>query len=232
MNQNNSGAPRKERSADTSSFDQYLVPLKSTPESKRRLMTAGLVAGTTVFGTLALIAPFVLSRSPLPYMATPGSKVRQALQHLSKQGHERGVFVDLGSGDGEAVYQAVRMGYRRAVGVELNFTLYALAQCRRLFWSRDERARSSFFCRNLFHYDIKQADAVMFFGVTPLLIAISEKVAKECREGTHILSYRFPLPLTTKDDDDDTRETPYAKLVYDEEEMRIYECLGTVHNKT
>lgn len=209
------------------SYDQWLVPMKATPESKRRLLNAGLVAGTTVFGTLALIAPFVFTRSPLPYMATPSSKVRQALKHLAHQGHERGLFVDLGSGDGEAVKQAVKMGYRRAVGVELNFTLYALAQFRRLFWTRDERARSNFFCRNLFHYDIKEADAVFFFGVTPLLIPISEKIARECREGAHVLAYRFPLPLSAKHgEDDDDIETPYAKLVFDEEEMRIYQCLG------
>jgi hypothetical protein len=222
---------RNEKSKNIeSSFDQYLVPMKSTPESRRRLMTAGIVAGTTVFGTLALIAPFVFTRSPLPYMATPSQKVRQALKHLAHQGHERGLFVDLGSGDGEAVKQAVQMGYRRAVGVELNFTLYALAQFRRLFfWTRDERARSNFFCRNLFHYDIKEADAVFFFGVTPLLIPISQKIAKECRAGTHVLAYRFPLPLSTKhadNDDGDESETPYVKLVFDEEEMRIYQCLG------
>jgi hypothetical protein len=221
MSQDDTGLPR--------SFNQYLVPMKSTPESKRRLMTAGLMAGTTVFGTLALIAPFVFTRSPLPYMATPSSKVRQALKHLAHQGHERGLFVDLGSGDGEAVKQAVQMGYRRAVGVELNFTLYALAKLRRLFWTRDERARSNFFCRNLFHYDIKEADAVFFFGVTPLLIPISEKIASECRKGAHVLAYRFPLPLSTKhgDDEESETETPYAKLVFDEEEMRIYQCLGT-----
>jgi hypothetical protein len=231
MSEDATDTSRNEKSKNIeSSFDQYLVPMKSTPESRRRLMTAGIVAGTTVFGTLALIAPFVFTRSPLPYMATPSQKVRQALKHLAHQGHERGLFVDLGSGDGEAVKQAVQMGYRRAVGVELNFTLYALAQFRRLFfWTRDERARSNFFCRNLFHYDIKEADAVFFFGVTPLLIPISQKIAKECRAGTHVLAYRFPLPLSTKhadNDDGDESETPYVKLVFDEEEMRIYQCLG------
>jgi hypothetical protein len=226
MSQDDPTSPPRKVESIESSFDQYLVPMKSTPESRRRLMNAGLVAGTTVFGTLALIAPFVLTRSPLPYMATPGSKVKRALQHLTHQGHERGVFADLGSGDGEAVYQAVKMGYRRAVGVELNFTLYALAQFRRLFWTQDERARSKFFCRNLFHHDIKDADAVFFFGVTPLLIPISEKIASECREGAHVLSYRFPLPLSTKNGDNDESETPYAKLVYDDEEMRIYQRLA------
>jgi hypothetical protein len=239
MGQDATNTPRNDESQSSnktsyeSSFDQYLVPMESTPESRRRLMMAGLVAGTTVFGTLALIAPFVFTRSPLPYMATPSQKVRQALKHLADNGHERGLFVDLGSGDGEAVKQAVQMGYRRAVGVELNVTLYALAQIRRLFfWTRDERARSNFYCRNLFDYSIKEADAVFFFGVTPLLIPISEKIAKECRAGTHVLAYRFPLPLSTKqhgdgdDGDESETETPYAKLVYDEEEMRIYQCLG------
>lgn len=207
------------------------------PGAKRRLRTAGLVAGTTVFGTIALIAPFVVSRSPLPYMATPGFKVQRALQHISSQGHARGLFVDLGSGDGEAVYQAVQMGYNRAVGVELNFTLFALAQFRRLFfWSKEERRRSTFLCRNLFDYNVHQADTVMLFGVKPLMKPLSEKMASECRAGAHILSYRFQLPVGTdtglRESENNTRKPLNARLVYDEEEMRIYKCLEDAQSAT
>jgi hypothetical protein len=203
--------------------------------SNRRLRTAGIMAGTTVFGTLALIAPFVVSRSPLPYMATPGYKVQRALQYISRQGHLRGVFVDLGSGDGEAVYQATRLGYSRAIGVELNWTLYALAQFRRLFfWSRDERSRSTFLCRNFFDFDVSAADTVMVFGVTPLMKPLSEKIARECNAGTYVLSYRFQLPIAIRlerDKGDGSSDALYANVVYDEEEMRIYKCLGDTSTK-
>ena len=125
-------------------------PIASTTSTpNRRLWMGALVAGTTVVGTLALTAPFVLSRSPLPYMATPGHKIKRALEFVqttktSQPGafaggaaaaRQQHTFIDLGSGDGEGVYQAVQSGYEKAVGIELNWTLCTLSRIRRrLFW--------------------------------------------------------------------------------------------------
>jgi Histone methylation protein DOT1 len=190
-----------------------------------RLWFASMVAGTTVFGTIALTAPFVLSRSPLPYMATPSRKVRRALEYLKQNGHSCCTFVDLGSGDGEAVYQATQVGYQRAIGIELNYTLALLAKFRRrFFWTADQRSRSMFLTNDLFQYNLQSADTVMIFGVKPLMLQLSQKLNRECRPGTHVLSYRFQLPYVTADRakgaDDDLLLT--AEIVYDEEEMTIY----------
>jgi hypothetical protein len=148
-------------------------PVEEEDSKKRgRLMIASTIFGASVFGTLALTAPFVFMRSPLPYMATPGRKVYQALHYLkrSQQKYPNRTFVDMGSGDGEAVYQALKVGYQKAVGIELNYTLYAIAQCRRLFfWTPDERARSTFLCQDFFKYNLEHADTVMIFGVNPLM---------------------------------------------------------------
>ena len=86
------------------------------------------------------------------------------------------------------------------------------------------------------------------------MTSISRKLARECGEGTHVLAYRFPLPLLEISDDNDdsndsgnvgsrSNKTPAeaivkdkesnsmedlllaARLVYDVEEMRVYECL-------
>jgi hypothetical protein len=86
----------------------------------------------------------------------------------------------------------------------------------------------------------------MIFGVKPLMVSISQKLARECRDGTHVLAYRFPLPLAGEEDPNDNssrvdkgrtrsannKDPPLlcAKLIYNEEEMRIYECIGA--NKT
>ena len=257
------------------------------------------IAGTTMVGTLILTAPFVLQyiRSPLPYMATPKAKVQKALQFVAarkmslrqqssnatkttttsqQNRHHKHFFIDLGSGDGEAVYQALQQtepfAYTKATGIELNSTLWALSQLpRNLLWGLDRRRRSSFVCRDMFTYDLRvppEADTtVMIFGVKPLMQAISQKLARECQEGTHILAYRFPIPLTSStgsscssgggdgggagkdstgsDSDSSRTETQdnstqapandrdgrvgddlllAAQLVYDVEEMRVYEC--------
>jgi len=192
---------------------------------RRSRYAAGAVAATTLACTTIAIAPFlrgVTKKAPmLPYMATPHSKVRRALQNIvsankKRSGSKRdvvgGVFVDLGSGDGECVYQAVKFGFRHAIGIERNFTLYCFSQLRRwFFWSRDQRRRSQFLCQDFFQYDLSRSNeastgatadlidntttTVMIFGVRPLMARISQKLAQECSDGTYVLSYRFPLPV-------------------------------------
>lgn len=187
-----------------------------------QLQAAGAIAGVTVFILLGLQAPFVFTKSPLPYMATPGHKVKLALEHIRKSGSKNHKFVDLGSGDGEAVYQALGVGYHKAIGVELNFTMWAFSSMRRkLFWPRGYQSRSRLIWGNFFFYSLEDADTVMIFGVRPLMESISKKIANECRPGTHVLAHRFPLHVD-KNGKSPTRLE--ADIVYCEEDMRIYRC--------
>jgi hypothetical protein len=233
-----------------------------TTESKSQLPIAEAIAGITVFGSLALVAPFVLgyARTPLPYMATPASKVNRALSfvknrnksNLYQKNRSNSLhFLDLGSGDGEAVYQAAKLGFHKSVGIELNWTLYIVCQFRRNFcWTFDERNRTTFYCRDFFKSNpalISNSNAVMIFGVPSLMQNISRMLARHCLPGTFILAYRFPLPLgdptfpVAPIDESDTlhdnamREHSTeaqinksslvrANLIYDEEGMRVYEC--------
>ena len=242
----------------------------------KRKWIAGGIAGTTVLGMVALTVPFVVlptARKGLPYMATPAHKLKRALEvirqrrrRLLLKSHKnvddsslqqpRRVFVDLGSGDGEGVYQAVKLlddensrpdkdgsppsyYYSSCIGIELNMTLDLLSNLRRLlFWSRPERARSQFQCRDFWTNTtslLRTADTVLIFGVAPLMQPLSVMLrANGLRRGTHVVSYRFPLPVVAtakKGDDDDENNVNKdnsllrATLIYDEEEMRIYECI-------
>ena len=239
----------------------------------KRKWIAGGIAGTTVLGMVALTVPFVVlptARKGLPYMATPAHKLKKALEVIrqrrllkrhknvddSSLQQPRRVFVDLGSGDGEGVYQAVKFFddensqpdkddsppsyyYSSCIGIELNMTLYLLSNFRRLlFWSRPERARSQFQCRDFWTNTtslLRTADTVLIFGVAPLMQPLSVMLrANGLRRGTHVVSYRFPLPVVAtakKGDDDDENNVNKdnsllrATLIYDEEEMRIYECI-------
>lgn len=207
-----------------------------SPQSKNGAWIAASIAGVTVTSILALVAPFVVTKSPLPYMATPSKKVKDALMFLQQQNpkHPRQTFVDLGSGDGEAVYQAAMLGYEQSIGIELNHTLWVVAQIRRnLFWPSHIRRKTQFLCQDMFLYDFSRADTVMIFGVNPLMKRISKKLAGECRLGTAVLSYRFSLPLR---DGDAKGATPNsggstdrdgllaATIIYDQDECRIYQC--------
>lgn len=205
--------PRDEE--EIASLQKQLVP-KSSPRREQpssRLWIGGAMVVGTVGLTLGLAAPFVFARTPLPYMATPSRKVRRALQTIS---NGSGTFVDLGSGDGEAIYEASKLGYA-AIGYELNYTLYALSQFRRRFWGKELRSRSQFLCKDFFQTSLPpKTSVVMIFGVTPLMRPLSERLALALPQNAHVLSYRFKLPINKPG-------LLHAEIVYDHEEMRIYE---------
>jgi hypothetical protein len=213
-------------------WQQELYGYHDMTKTQNNLRVAGFIFASAVGLTLGLTAPFVVSRSPLPYMATPKEKVYRALEFLAQKNKHKTsqgdrVFVDLGSGDGEAVLQAARLGYK-ATGLELNFTLYAFSCLRRrLFWSPEERANSQFVRGNMFQYNVSGAPTVMIFGVTPLMASLSQKLRTECQPGTCVLSYRFAIPLAFEGQHDLLQ----AKIVYDEQEMRIYETLPTANDE-
>lgn len=179
-------------------------------------------------------------------MSTPKKKVLAALEEISKrryssschdQNHiqERTLrFFDLGSGDGESVLAAGSAGWK-ATGIELNSTLWAVSCIRRFFSNKSIRTNCNFLWGDLWKYDIREADAVMIFGVKPLMPRIANKIAKECKPGTFVMSYRFCIPLLgssghggVKNDDTilkhgTTTVGLAADLIYDKEEMKIYQ---------
>jgi hypothetical protein len=175
-------------------------------------------------------------------MATPRRKVLAALKDIS---HRKGLgmprtttkanrneslkrYYDLGSGDGETILAAASVGWK-ATGIELNSTLWGLSSIRRLFSPRPIRDRSNFIWGDLWKQKLGDADAIMIFGVRPLMAPIAKKIETECQPGTYVMSYRFLVPLQADPDEvvlnkDNAKEYVGLKadLVYDEEEMRIY----------
>lgn len=292
-----------------------------TASQNNNKIIAMLYFGGTVGIICGLTAPFVFTKTILPWMATPKYKVeaalrfclqkrqqhhrrqqRQQMRHqkiiaettvtadsiptssvsattltssleplsspsvsalASKSQRRRPVFVDLGSGDGEAVKQAAKLGFY-AVGIELNWTMWFVSSVRRLlFFTTEERERSRILYGNMFDHSLGcdknreddegngdgngnvekadptsrstssacsglNADVVMIFGVTPLMPKISKKLQQECKLGTTVLSYRFGLPLFHPSIADSTGLLR-GRVIYDRDEMRIYEKTGDGH---
>ena len=215
-----------------------------TPKTTEASTVGMLVIGASFFSLLGIQFPFLFIRNA-PYMATPGRKIRTALLHLRAerlqplQGSKTtctlksppATFVDLGSGDGVAVYEAAKLGYQ-STGVEFNLTLYLLSSLRRqLFWTREIKQRSLFLRQDFLKYNLQNADTIMIFGVPRTMPLLGKKIQSECAVGTNILSYRFAIPLIEtkgsrtrarekKLDSDETRL--HADCFYDREEMKIY----------
>lgn len=146
-------------------------------------------------------------------------------------------FVDLGSGDGTAVLTAASLGYN-AIGFELNPTLWLISSLRRILsTNKTIRSQSRFILGDMFHNEsaktsLRDADCVMIFGVNSLMPQIARLVQRECcRPGCLLMSYRFRVPLhfSSSIEKDDAATIAQradgldATLIYDEEEMRIYE---------
>lgn len=230
------------------------------------------IIGGCMAGTVALISPFIIMqlRSPLPYMATPRRKVLAALQEISKRKRKAQTrntihldplqqpqaqpvklkplrYYDLGSGDGETVLAAASTQQWKATGIELNSTLYFISALRRIFSPSPIRNSSTFLLGDIWKQNISDADAVMIFGVKPLMPLIADKIASECRPGTFVMSYRFHVPLYSsvqgqvkvqKVNTDKTasggrngKGALGADLVYNLEEMRIYELRDDAKEK-
>ncbi len=84
----------------------------------------------------------------------------------------------------------------------------------------------------------------MFVGVKPLMPKIAEKIKNECQAGTFVMSYRFLIPCSQINENEceikikrtelHTEEDQGildASLVYDQDEMRIYQLSSTKSNK-
>lgn len=212
---------------------------KNKTQSDGNLLALGII-GASFVGTISLISPFIIMqfRSPLPYMATPRRKILAALEDIlrrrslespattSKIKNKTPLrYYDLGSGDGETILAAASAGWK-ATGIELNSTLWGLSSVRRFFSPRAIRSKSNIVWGDLWKQNLHDADAVMVFGVKPLMEPIAKKIENECKAGTYVLSYRFLVPLQSEELELSKGKKKgnglNADLVYDEEEMRIY----------
>lgn len=99
------------------------------------------------------------------------------------------VVYDLGSGDGRLLVEAARRG-ATVVGYELNPILVWISR----FRLKSYGLRSTVYRRNLLESDLSRATVVMIFGMEWIMPLVSEKIKKECRPGTRIVSFAFGLP--------------------------------------
>ena len=102
-------------------------------------------------------------------------------------------LVDLGSGDGRVMLAAMRVGVR-AVGYELNPVLCAVTWLRMRLLGRERAQLGRVVCRNFWHVDLREADAVMVDGMPHIMDRLQRKIQTECRPGTRVVSFAFTFP--------------------------------------
>lgn len=104
------------------------------------------------------------------------------------------VFYELGCGDGSVTLAAGKVAGVKAVGLEINWFLYLVCRWRQL-WHQDRDL--IFKCCNFYKEDLSAADVVYFYGLVNKNNAVRDKLIKELRPGTKIISYQFSVPNWT-----------------------------------
>ena len=139
-----------------------------------------------------LLTPFVLPLLAFgaPFVPSAGKTVERM---LDAAGVGPGVrLVDLGSGDGRIPVAAAKRG-ARADGIEVNPWLVWISRQRARI--SGVRERTVFKCGNLWTYDVSAYDVVTVYGLGPIMGKLEQKLLRELRPGTRVVSHAFHFPI-------------------------------------
>ena len=100
------------------------------------------------------------------------------------------IVYDLGSGDGRVIRLAVRKYRVRGYGVEINPFLVAYSRIiSKLRGIKD----CHFLNKNFFDCDFSKAEVIFVYLLPQYLSKLKNKLIGECRKGTLIVSWKFPV---------------------------------------
>jgi hypothetical protein len=161
----------------------------ATSRGVGRIVAALLLAGAAIAPGMAQVA--APAKAEAPYVPTPTAIVDRMLT-LAGVGPSDYV-IDLGSGDGRLVITAVdkyhALGGR---GYEIDSALVKLARDNAAKAGVADRVR--FFEQDLFAADVSAATVVTLYLMPGMLGRVEEKLGRELRPGTRVVSHDYPLP--------------------------------------
>ena len=121
-----------------------------------------------------------------PAVPTPKKIIKETFKEISPKKGD--VFIDLGSGYGSVVKMVVKEYGVEGLGIEINPLL--------IWWSRLSiyiagLKNIKFKRENFFKTDLTKADIVFMYLLPKYLPKMAEKIKKECKSGTMVISQRF-----------------------------------------
>lgn len=140
--------------------------------------------------TLAIIAWSILLTnlfSP-PVVATPNRIILEALSAVNPKQDD--LLIDLGSGSGRVLRLAALKYKVKGLGYEINPFL--------IIWSRLKILLAGikgveFKNKNYLKEDLSKANIIFMYLLPKFIPAVVEKLEKECKKGTIIISQRFEV---------------------------------------
>ncbi len=159
-----------------------------------RLALAALFA---LFAASAAAEDVVPLKDAGPYVPSPEAAVAAMLRY-AKVGPDD-YLIDLGSGDGRIVLTAAKLFGARGLGVEIKEKLVRQA---------NEEARKEgladkvkFVKQDLFKTDISKATVLTMYLLPDTVNMLREKLLKELKPGTRVVSHDYPLTGWLPEDD-------------------------------
>jgi len=125
-----------------------------------------------------------------PYVPIKSDVLKRMLDMVSPAANT--IWIDLGSGDGRVLIEAVKKFNVRGIGIEriFIFRLYSRLKIFIAGLSKKIKIKSG----DLFEKDLSSADIVSFYLLPKTNEKIVEKLKKELKPETRILYHRFPVP--------------------------------------
>lgn len=147
-----------------------------------------------VFSAFAIAMPAVAQTTPAfagPYVPTPHAIADRMLTLASVGPND--YLIDLGSGDGRLVIASVaKYKARGAAGIEIDADLVKQSIDRATQAGVADRV--TFTAGDLFAADIGKATVVTLYLLPSIMEKVQEKLRKELKPGTRVLSHDYPLP--------------------------------------
>ena len=140
---------------------------------------------------LTLVILIVLLYTRVPFVRTPKEVVQLILREVKISAAD--TVYDLGCGDAELLITAEKKFGVKTVGFETSPFAWQKAR----FNIAVSRSKTKLVFKNLFNVDLAPADIIYCFLVPTLMPRLAEKLKKELKSGTKVISYAYPLPNWT-----------------------------------
>ncbi len=117
-------------------------------------------------------------------------------------------FYDLGCGDGRMVFAAAKKG-ANAKGLEVALFPFLIASILKPF--QKEKKNIKIICKDVFLTDLSDADLVYFFLLPKVYRKVKEKLEREMKKGSRVVTFVWPMEGWTpvKVDEKENKSTLY-----------------------